>query len=109
MWLLHGKVPSSYIENATDNRHGYYSFDTEVPYAINDYMNLLLVSLQLPRRTTTARLEGEEQRDKLVCTQGLGLLDKQFQIKTGMHARTWTNSSRLKENELDEKDNGGQS
>eukprot|EP00971_Amphidinium_carterae_P001348 26783-Amphidinium_carterae.1 len=39
-WTLLGTVPASYMENPTDNRHGYYNFHTEVQYAINDFNNL---------------------------------------------------------------------
>eukprot|EP00971_Amphidinium_carterae_P042237 829787-Amphidinium_carterae.3 len=42
MWTKRGKLPASYMDNATDNRHGYYNFHTEVQYAINDYINLCI-------------------------------------------------------------------
>eukprot|EP00971_Amphidinium_carterae_P023633 466185-Amphidinium_carterae.1 len=42
MWMTCGKVPASFMDNATDNRHGYYTFHTEVRYAISDYINLYI-------------------------------------------------------------------
>eukprot|EP00971_Amphidinium_carterae_P104626 2071979-Amphidinium_carterae.2 len=42
MWTKLGKLPASYMDNATDNRHGYYNFHTEVQYAIGDYINLYI-------------------------------------------------------------------
>eukprot|EP00971_Amphidinium_carterae_P155383 3081679-Amphidinium_carterae.1 len=39
MWITCGRMPMSYMENPTDNRHRYYNFHTEVHYAITDYIN----------------------------------------------------------------------
>eukprot|EP00971_Amphidinium_carterae_P342715 6482119-Amphidinium_carterae.2 len=38
-WTFLGTIPASYMENPTDNRHGYYNFHTEMQYAINDFIH----------------------------------------------------------------------
>eukprot|EP00971_Amphidinium_carterae_P044775 880817-Amphidinium_carterae.1 len=102
MWLLHGKLPSSYMENATDNRHGCYNFHTEVQYAINDYVNLYLYNYPEDYSQTAVQFTGQSYyftvvhtTDKLLEQLQLDLkeknrethwyarkdMDKQFQIK----------------------------
>eukprot|EP00971_Amphidinium_carterae_P307960 6120176-Amphidinium_carterae.1 len=46
MWITCGKVPVSYIDNPTDERHGYYNFHKEVHYAITDFINLYMYNFQ---------------------------------------------------------------
>eukprot|EP00971_Amphidinium_carterae_P162500 3221514-Amphidinium_carterae.1 len=42
MWLRLGRLPASYIENGTEEKHSWYNFHTEIQYAINDFINLYL-------------------------------------------------------------------
>eukprot|EP00971_Amphidinium_carterae_P016533 326607-Amphidinium_carterae.3 len=42
MWLQFGKIPGSYWENGTDDRHSWYNFHTEIQYAMNDFINIYL-------------------------------------------------------------------
>eukprot|EP00971_Amphidinium_carterae_P244380 4852514-Amphidinium_carterae.2 len=102
MWLQLGKLPASYMDNATDNRHKYYNFHTEVQYAINDYMNVYLYnypenfsqpSIQFTRQNyyftvvhTTDRLLDQLQDDLKGTNRQTNWYtgkdrDKQFQLK----------------------------
>eukprot|EP00971_Amphidinium_carterae_P257250 5107004-Amphidinium_carterae.1 len=57
MWITCGSLPASYMDNPTDNRHGYYNFHKEVQYAIimAHYGLHQLVRLQLPRELCAER------------------------------------------------------
>eukprot|EP00971_Amphidinium_carterae_P044776 880818-Amphidinium_carterae.1 len=68
MWQLHGKFPSSSMENATDNRHGYYNVHTEVQYAINDYMNLYLYNYPEDYSQTAVQFTGQSYYFTMVHT-----------------------------------------
>eukprot|EP00971_Amphidinium_carterae_P305389 6068893-Amphidinium_carterae.1 len=45
MWITCGRIPMSYMQQSTDNRHKYYNFHTEVHYAITDYINVYLYNI----------------------------------------------------------------
>eukprot|EP00971_Amphidinium_carterae_P063397 1254694-Amphidinium_carterae.1 len=53
MGVIHG----SYLENGTDEKHAWYNFQTELQYAINDFLNIYLYNYtakyQQPRQQLT--------------------------------------------------------
>eukprot|EP00971_Amphidinium_carterae_P290093 5759848-Amphidinium_carterae.2 len=90
MWLQLGKLPASYMENATDNRHGYYSFHTEVQYAINDHMNLYLYNYPENFSQKSIQFTGQNHYFTVDDLKGTNRqthwytrkdMDRQFQIK----------------------------
>eukprot|EP00971_Amphidinium_carterae_P279023 5538977-Amphidinium_carterae.5 len=103
MWLTLGKLPGSYIENGTEEKHSWYNFHKEIQCAMNDFINLYLYNFPLNYKAsahqlteqdffltvvhTTERLLEVLQQD-LKETQGRGAhwytrknLDVQFQIQ----------------------------
>eukprot|EP00971_Amphidinium_carterae_P241690 4798791-Amphidinium_carterae.3 len=60
MWLKLGRVPASYMDNATDTRHGYDTFHMEVQYAINDFINLYLYNFPEEYNQTAVQFTGQD-------------------------------------------------
>eukprot|EP00971_Amphidinium_carterae_P049310 971910-Amphidinium_carterae.2 len=82
---------------------------------INDYMNMYMYNYPEDYSQTALQFTGQSYYLTVVHTTDKLLEQVQQDLKrrtetaTGINAKTWTGSSRSRENELDAKDNGRQS
>eukprot|EP00971_Amphidinium_carterae_P215799 4283572-Amphidinium_carterae.2 len=68
MWVKLGRVPPSYMDKATDTRHGYYNFHMEAQYAINDFINLYLYNYAEDYSQTSVQFTGQDYYFTVVHT-----------------------------------------
>eukprot|EP00971_Amphidinium_carterae_P230261 4569755-Amphidinium_carterae.1 len=86
MWLKLGRVPASYMDNATDTRHGYYNFHMEVQYAINNFINLYLYNFPEDYNQTAAQFTGQDYYFAVVHTTDKLLEQMTHDLKTAQDA-----------------------
>eukprot|EP00971_Amphidinium_carterae_P013343 263053-Amphidinium_carterae.1 len=84
MWITCGKLPMSYMQQPTDNRHRYYNFHTEVHYAITDYINVYLYNIPTEFPLTAADFTDQDHYLVIVHTTEklLKNLKTDLEIKT---------------------------
>eukprot|EP00971_Amphidinium_carterae_P008256 163058-Amphidinium_carterae.2 len=84
-----GKLPASYMENSTDERHTYYNFHSEVQYAINDYINLNLYNYPDNYNQTAVQFAGQSYYFTVVHTTDRLIEQLQADMKDTNRQTTW--------------------